>query len=193
MLPIAYWIRRGVDESPDFDRARAQRDTVRAPVLRVLREHWRAVLVVLVLMGGINVFFFTFGTYVLSYATRAGFSSGTSLLALTVAAAVMVVSTLVFGRLSDRVGRREMYLVGFAVLAVTPYPLFALIDTGSAPLFFLAIAVAFGIAFGCVWSIAAAYFTEQFPVEVRYSGSAIGNCSVTVSYTHLTLPTSDLG
>jgi MHS family shikimate/dehydroshikimate transporter-like MFS transporter len=175
VIPIGIWIRRGIPESPDFELVRSNQAVAQAPAIKVVKEHWRTILLVILMVGGINTYFFTFTTYVLTYSTaEVGFPRTTALIAVMIAAVVMVPATIAFGRLSDRVSRRKLYICGFLSLAVTVVPLFLLMNTGSPVAFVLGLSVGVGVCFACVWSLASTYLTELFPTGVRFSGSAIG-------------------
>jgi MHS family shikimate/dehydroshikimate transporter-like MFS transporter len=175
IVPVGLYIRLKVFEAPEFANPDPEHKILKLPIAKVLTDYWRPVLSIIFIMGGTNAFFFTFTTYSLLYATQSGgFSRTTALTAVIVASCVHVVGTMVFGRMSDRVGRRRMYIYGLLFLALVPFPLFAIIDLHSTPLYVLALAVGFGIGHSCVWSLGAAYFTELFPANVRYSGSSLG-------------------
>jgi MFS family permease len=80
-----------------------------------------------------------------------------------------------FGALSDRVGRRPVYLFGATVTAIFIYPLFRLIDTGSVPLVWLALVIALVFAHSPMYGPQAAFLAELFGARVRYSGASLGS------------------
>lgn len=175
IVPLGVFIRLKVLETPDFVQTRQSHQQTTIPLLEVLRHHWRPVLSVIFIMGGVNAFFFTFTTYSLVYATtQAGFTRTVALGGVILASCIHAVATLFFGAWSDRIGRRRMFIVGLLILACTPFPLFAALDTHSASLYIISLCLAFGVGHAMVWSIGASYFTELFPPSVRYTGASLG-------------------
>ncbi|MFF1552958.1 MFS transporter [Rhodococcus erythropolis] len=175
IIPLGYYIRRRLLETPDFVESQQSESPEHNPLWQVVTAHWRAILVVFFANGALNAFFFTFTTYSLTYATsESGFTRQEALGALVVAALVHAPVALLFGWLSDRVGRRRLFLLGLSLMVLAPFPVFFLIDTGNGFLFFLSLAIGFGVVHGSLWGIASSYFTEMFPPAVRYSGSSIG-------------------
>jgi MFS family permease len=79
-----------------------------------------------------------------------------------------------FGALSDRFGRRPVYLFGAVMTALWAYPLFWLLDTASPPLVWLALIVAFVFSHAAMYGPQAAFLSELFGTRVRYSGASLG-------------------
>ncbi|MFF1553166.1 MFS transporter [Rhodococcus erythropolis] len=175
IIPVGYYIRRRLVEAPDYVTAVKNKQISQSPVRLAVTQYWKQILVVVLFMGAGNAFFFVFTTYALTYATtEVGFSRPDTLSALAIAASVFAVATLFFGWASDIIGRRRLFIVGVSILAIMPFPLFALINTGSWVLFTLGLSVSLGLGHGSFWGPAAAFFTEIFPPSVRYSGSGLG-------------------
>jgi MFS family permease len=94
--------------------------------------------------------------------------------AVLVASLCELVAIPFFGALSDRLGRRPVYLFGAIVTAAFAYPLFALFDTRSMPLIYLALIVAFVFSHAAMYAPQGAFLSELFGTRVRYSGSSLG-------------------
>jgi MFS family permease len=166
-------VRLSVEESPEFRSARAERGTVRVPVVEVLRHSWRRVLLGAGVNLGFNMFIFVLAAFVLSYGTRQlGMPRSVLLNASLVGAAAQAVALLVFARLSDRVGRLPVMLGGAAFLGLFALPLFWLLETRSPTLVVVAMVLGFAGS-AALFGPMPAYYAELFGTRVRYSGVSL--------------------
>ncbi|WP_369381467.1 MFS transporter [Streptomyces sp. cg36] len=182
LVVVGLWIRLSVDESPLFKaalqraRARADDDRVaeRLPLVAVLRDHWRDVLVAMGARMAENISYYVITAFILVYATTsAGMAKQTALNAVLIASAVHFAVIPAWGALSDRIGRRPVYLIGAVGVGAWMFPFFSLIDT--ADFGNLVLAVTVGLVFhGAMYAPQAAFFTEMFATRMRYSGASIG-------------------
>ncbi|MFD7067872.1 MFS transporter [Streptomyces sp. NPDC059913] len=182
LVLLGLWVRLSVDESPVFQEALARAEARRAtagavekmPLVAVLRHHWRDVLIAMGARMAENISYYVITAFVLVYATTAAdLSKQTALNAVLVASAVHFAVIPMWGALSDRVGRKPVYLVGAVGVAVWAFPFFALIDTRSFGNVLLAVTV--GLVFhGAMYAPQAAFFSEMFATRMRYSGASIG-------------------
>ncbi|QNS07775.1 MFS transporter [Streptomyces xanthii] len=183
LVMVGLWIRLSVDESPVFKEALAraeerkatERDTVeKMPLVAVLRHHWRDVLVAIGARMAENISYYVITAFVLVYATlEAGVSKQTALNAVLIASAVHFAVIPLWGALSDRVGRRPVYLLGAAGVGLWIFPFFALIDAGGFGKLLLAVTVGL-VLHGAMYAPQAAFFSEMFATRMRYSGASIG-------------------
>jgi len=111
-----------------------------------------------------------FGSFAVTYAVAAGHERSTILAALCVAWGLSIVATSIYGSLSDRIGRRPVYVVAAISFAVLVYPLFRAIDSDSTLLMFVAFAAAFALITVAMTGVLAALLAELFPTEHRYTG-----------------------
>jgi metabolite-proton symporter len=172
LIGVGLFVRARVDESPVFAKLRAQRARRSAPMLSVLRNQPRALLVAIGLFIANNMIGYLLIAFITSYGTRVlGLPSSTMLAVGIVGAVVWGVAIVWSGAWSDRVGRRRVYLVGTIALLVWSFPFFLLLDTASLPLMLLAVAV-LGVGLGLTYGPQAAAYAELFPADVRYSGAS---------------------
>ncbi|MDN3292831.1 MFS transporter [Streptomyces ficellus] len=183
LVIVGLWIRLSVDESPVFKAALAQAEARRAesaqvetmPLVAVLRYHWRDVLVAMGARMAENISYYVITAFILVYATTsAGLSKQTALNAVLIASAVHFAVIPAWGALSDRIGRRPVYLIGAVGVGAWMFPFFALIDSGSFGSLLLAVTVGL-VLHGAMYAPQAAFFSEMFATRMRYSGASIGS------------------
>ena len=174
LLAVGLFIRVRVLESPLFAKVQQQNAVSQAPLLHVLRRYRRNVLLAMGARFAENACFYVFSVFVLSYATEvAGFRKPVVLMGIWIAAFGQLVAIPAFAMLSDRVGRRPVYLCGAFFIAVFAFPFFWLIETGYVVLAWLAILLGM-IGHSAMYGPQAAFFSELFGTNVRYSGASIG-------------------
>ncbi|OXY89002.1 MFS transporter [Streptomyces diastatochromogenes] len=180
LVIVGLWIRLSVDESPVFKEAlersesRQTGEAEKLPVVSVLRHHWRDVLVAMGARMAENISYYVITAFILVYATTsAGVSKQTALNAVLIGSAVHFAVIPAWGALSDRVGRRPVYLLGAAGVGLWMFPFFSLVDTGSFGYLVLAVTVGL-VLHGAMYAPQAAFFAEMFATRMRYSGASIG-------------------
>lgn len=177
LVLIGAYVQRHLEEPEEFDKAvpAAVADTPRElPLTKVLRDHMPDVL----LAGGAfvanNTCFYIAITYIVAYGTATlGIAQETMLLAVMSSSAMMLPVLVVFGGLSDRYGRRGIFMIGAVLSGLWAFAMFPLVETASTPLIVLAIAVEM-LFISMMYGPQAALFAELFPVDVRYSGASLG-------------------
>jgi MFS family permease len=175
LVAVGLLIRVRIVESPAFARVKETRSEVRQPILTVMREHRREVLLAMGARLAENGAFYVYTVFSLVYATqKVGLPRQTVLTGILIASACALVSIPVCGALSDRFGRRPVYLFGACFTGLFAYPLFVLLDSGSTPLVWLALVVALVFAHSPMYGPQAAFLSELFGTRVRYSGASLG-------------------
>jgi metabolite-proton symporter len=171
---VGMWIRMTIAESPLFREVEAGHREVRAPILDVLQHYPKRVLLALGSRVGVDVAFYTFVLFITTYiATFLKLPRSYALNAVLIAAAFQVVLIPWFGALSDRYGRRPVYLFGAVGAAIWVFVFFRMLDTGSFALIVLAAVVALALH-AAMYGTQAAFIAEMFPTKVRYSGASMG-------------------
>ncbi|MDH6515330.1 MFS family permease [Streptomyces sp. SAI-135] len=168
-------IRRKLDETPAFEQQAASGEVVKLPLAVLLREHWADVLRVIggALIASVSTIF---TVWALAYATSdaVGMSRSSMLWVGALANLVALAAIPLWATLSDRIGRRPVFLVGAVGSAVTMFLYLWAISTGNYPLTLLLGIVAFGIVYSAANGVWPSFYGEMFSTRVRLSGMAIG-------------------
>lgn len=177
LIVVGYFVRRSVDESPVFKQILALKKRTRIPIAKLFRHHWLLVILAALTFAGNNAAgYMTTGGYLQNYATDphgfVGMERTPVLLAVTGSAVVWLVMTWIAGGVSDKIGRRNTYIIGWIVQLITVFMLFPLVNTGNVWLLFLGLSL-FTIGNGFTYGQQSAYFTELFPASIRYTGVSI--------------------
>ncbi|MER6844699.1 MFS transporter [Streptomyces platensis] len=182
LVVVGLWVRLSVDESPLFRAASAHAEARRAegaavermPLMAVLRHHWRDVLIAMGARMAENISYYVITAFVLVYATsHTALSQQTALNAVLLASALHFAVIPAWGALSDRIGRRPVYLLGAVGVGVWAFPFFALVDSSRFGPLLLAVSVGL-VLHGAMYAPQAAFFAEMFATRMRYSGASIG-------------------
>ncbi|WP_236787693.1 MFS transporter [Amycolatopsis sp. GM8] len=178
MIGVGLYIHRAVEDTPKFKELQAARPEPTAaeqpPLTKVLREHWRTIL----LAGGAfvlpNAVAFIVVSGILDYGVRSLHLARGPLLGVILAGCVAPLFFLpYFAHLSDRVGRPKLFILGAVGVAAWGWPMFAMIDTRNLWLIFVALFVCFTIH-SLMFGPQVALYAELFSTDVRYSGASLG-------------------
>lgn len=174
LLGVGMFIRLKIIESPVFTQAKTEDAGPKVPILAVLRDHPRNVLVAMGARFAENAFFYIFTVLALSYGSQQlGLSQSMLLNAVLIGSAVQLVVIPWFGALSDRFGRRPVYLGGAFFLMLFAFPFFWMIETRQTTLVILAVVIGL-VGHAAMYGPQAAFFSELFGTRVRYSGASLG-------------------
>jgi MFS family permease len=174
MVAVGLWIRLGILETPVFRRLVAENKVERAPILEVFKRQPRQVILSATVRMAEQGPAYIFNAFVLTYGTLVvGVSRDLLLMALVAMTALGFVTVPIAGALSDRIGRRKVYIGGCIFVAVFTFGYFALLDTKVPELVFLAVALSF-IPVMTMYGPQAALIAEAFTPRLRYSGASLG-------------------
>jgi metabolite-proton symporter len=174
LVAVGLYVRLKVLESPEFAEVRETKAVSKLPVIEAFRTQWREILAAAFIRMSEQAPFYLFITFVLTYGTAHLKIPRSSLLNDTlVAAAVGLVSVPLFGHLSDKIGRRTMYAIGIACVALFAFPYFGLLNTTEPSLVLLAIVLSL-IFHDMQYGPQAALIAESFGTNIRYSGAGLG-------------------
>ena len=172
ILGVGYWIRRGVDDTPEFQEAKDEGKVRKLPLWSALRENPRSFLIVVGMRLGENVANYMVLTFAIAYATSsAGVDSDVLLLALIITSAVSLVTVPLIARFADAYGYYRVYVFGAAAGICLAYPFFWGLDTGNTVVIVIATLVVLTSAEITMASVQQPIFTELFSTEFRYSGA----------------------
>jgi metabolite-proton symporter len=178
LVLVGLWVRLSIEESPVFQEALAARKagTNHQPLVEVVRRYPREVAIAMGMRMAENISYYLFTVISITFLTTyAGSTSDRSLIltALVVGSVVQFVVIPAVGALSDRIGRRPLYLAGAIGVAAWSFVFFDLIASRSQPKIILAVVVGL-VLHALMYSPQAAFFAELFGTSVRYTGASVG-------------------
>jgi MHS family shikimate/dehydroshikimate transporter-like MFS transporter len=176
LVAVGLVIRLKIMESPGFARIKEEKTEAKVPIVEVFKHHWKQVVLAAGAFIIINSYFYILVSYIISYATAPaiGFSQGQVIGVLLVSSAVTLLTIPLWGALSDRVGRRTLYLIGCLGMGFSAFTVFWAVDNGSllgfAVTHTLALAGFLAMGYGPMASL----YAELFSTRLRYSGASLG-------------------
>ncbi len=174
LVAIGLYIRLGIIETPTFRRLAAENKLERAPALEVVKRQPLEIVLSAFARMGEQAPFYIFTAFVFTYGTTVLGVSRDLILTAVLAASVVSFFTIPFsGYVSDRIGRKRMYLLGAATVGVFAFLYFWLLNTAVPGLIFLAIVLSL-IPHGMMYGPQAALIAESFTGRLRYSGASLG-------------------
>ena len=174
LILVGYWIRRTVEESPVFTEIAERAAQTKTPIVTLFKTYGVVVVLAALVFAGNNaVGYMTTGGWIQGYGTKGlGLTRPEVLWSVAIAAVVWLLTTWFAGSLSDRIGRRSTYILGWCLQLVGVFALFPLVNTGNMALFALGLSI-LSFALGFTYGAQAAFYTEMFPASVRFSGVSI--------------------
>ena len=174
VVAVGFWIRRSLPETPAFKEEAKAHETPRMPVIELFRDHTPDVLRV-VFAALVSVVSTIFGVFVLSYAVNTMHIARTSMLLLLVGTNVVALAAIpLWAILSDRIGRRPVFLIGALGSAVLIWPALWAISRADMALIFVFGLLLSGVVYSAANGIWPSLYGEMFDTRVRLSGMAIG-------------------
>jgi len=174
LIGVGLYIRLGILETPVFVKLVAERQIERAPVLAVIRRHPREIILTALCRMAEQAPFYLFTAFVFAYGTGSLHLNRDFLLMSVLGGATLSFVTIpLFGHLSDRFGRKRIYMLGAAVTGLYGFAYFALLDTKVASLVAIAIVLSL-VPHDMMYGPQAALIAESFPGRLRYSGASLG-------------------
>ncbi|MHB1010941.1 MAG: MFS transporter [Propionibacteriaceae bacterium] len=175
LIIVGVMVRLRLNESPEFTAAQRAGGTVRNPFLTALRQDWRGILRVIGLRIVESFAYYLTATYLLHFVTTAHPGvKDTALTSITVAAVLAIPIALLSGRLTDRIGRRPVYIASCVLAVVFGFPMYLLTNNGTAALVVVTFIIGISVIHGSLTGTQGSLLTEQFGTATRASGASIG-------------------
>jgi MFS transporter, MHS family, shikimate and dehydroshikimate transport protein len=175
LLLVGIFARSRVPETPIFERIQAAGNLSKSPVLEMIRNDTKSFLIAVGLKLSEVSWVYMLTVFVVLYATtKLNLPKQLMLDAVLYAALLELISLPLFGLLSDRIGRRPMYIMGALFTILFAFPLFWMLESKSAALIITAVMIAMNFGHGMMFGPESAYFPELFGARVRYSGASFG-------------------
>jgi MHS family shikimate/dehydroshikimate transporter-like MFS transporter len=175
LLLVGIFARSRVPETPIFERIQATGNLAKNPVLEMIRNDTKSFLIAVGLKLSEVSWVYMLTVFVVLYATtKLNLPKQLMLDAVLYAALLELISLPLFGLLSDRIGRRPMYILGALFTIVFAFPLFWMLESKGVALIITAVMIAMNFGHGMMFGPESAYFPELFGARVRYSGASFG-------------------
>ena len=174
LVAVGFYIRLGIRETPVFTRLVAENKVEPTPIVEVMRRHPKEIALTALCRMGEQAPFYLFTAFVFAYGTTTlNIGRDFLLVAVLAASVVSFVSIPLFGHLSDRIGRKRVYMLGAALTGLFGFVYFAMLDTRAPALVFLAVVLSL-IPHDMMYGPQAALIAECFTGRLRYSGASLG-------------------
>lgn len=177
LLFLGHWIRKSVDESPIFEEIKERKLGTKAPVVQLFKNHTLLVLLAAIVFAGNSALgYMTTGGFIQNYTTDPNgllkMERTPILIAVTISAFTWMIFTWFAGYISDKIGRKNIYLIGWAVQFIGVFALFPLVNMGTFPSVLSALMI-LSVGIGLTYGAQSAFYAELFPASVRFSGVSI--------------------
>ncbi|MFC5360439.1 MFS transporter [Peribacillus frigoritolerans] len=169
------WIRKGIDETPSFKKVKESGEVPKLPIVETLKNYWREVLIAVGAKVVETAPFYIFSTFVVSYATaNLGFSRTATLTAVMIATIITTILIPIMGNLSDKIGRKKLFIGGTIGMALFAFPYFWLLEQKSVLLLIVATVIGLGVIWAPITAVLGTMFSEIFDAKIRYTGITLG-------------------
>ena len=175
LVLIGLYIRLKLTESPVFLDIVAKKQQEERPVVTVLREQKKPLFLTIGMKLVQNAVFYIYSVFVLTYlVTTQGFDRSVGLNAVMISSVIGLATMPLWSHLSDKIGRKPVYLFGTIASTLFVFPFFWMMGTGSVILITIGIVIGLNVLHDAVYGPQAVYYSELFETKTRLSGASIG-------------------
>jgi metabolite-proton symporter len=175
LVVVGLYIRKRIAESPQFQKIKDKKQEVKMPIIESIKRHPKEIVLAMGARFAENGFFYIYAVFVIMFATQAlGMPRQTVLNGVMIAAFIESFTIPAFGLLSDKIGRRPVYIFGAVFSAVMSFPLFLMLGTKDASLTAVGITLGLAVGHAAMYGPQASFLSEMFGTKVRYSGVSLG-------------------
>ncbi len=175
LFGLGYWIRRSLDESPIFEEIK-QKGTTKKPIRELFSQYKKVIFSSALLIAGTTALgYMTAGGFIQSFTTNPkglNLDRPTIMALVSISALIWTFFTWLSAVLSDKFGRKPLYIIGSVIQVITALTLFPLISTGSYGMIMLGLAL-LSMGIGITYGVQAVFYSELFPASIRFSGISI--------------------
>lgn len=175
---VGIYIRKNIRENKEFTQLKQASNTepeANVPVIEIFKKYPKQLLQAIGLRLPENGAVYIFFTFSVVFCKHVGIASDKIIAVVTLAMTLEIFSILFWGWLSDRIGRKTIYYIGVIGLLLTAFPFFSLLASGNFSLMMLAMILGLPLCHGAMIAAQPCIMSELFPVEVRYTGLALGH------------------
>lgn len=174
LVAVGLYVRLGVQDAASFRRLKSENRVAKTPAIEVVRDHWRALLVTIGLRLAQPGLFAILAVYMVGYLADRRGDTTSGVVAVAVGSALGLASGPLWGWASDRWGRRPIAVGAIIGIGVFIWPFFWFLDHGSLVLLPVVMILGMNVLHDAIYGPQAAWFAEQFPVRLRYTGVSLG-------------------
>lgn len=175
LVGLGLWIRKGIDETPSFKKIQESGEIVKFPLIDTLKYNYKEVIISICAKAVETAPFYIFCVFIVSYATKnLGFDKTTTLNAVMIATIITTLLIPLMGALSDKIGRKRLFVFGAILMALYAFPYFWILQQKNTTALVLATILGVGIIWAPITAVLGTMFSEIFDAKIRYTGISLG-------------------
>lgn len=175
LVIFGLWIRKGLDETPSFKKVQESGEIPKLPFIEIFKTQWKEVIIAISGKVVETAPFYIFSTFIVSYGTNnLGFKSSQVLISIMIATIITTILMPYMGSLSDKIGRKKVYITGTIGMILYAFPYFWLLEQRTFAALLIATVLGLGIIWAPITSVLGTMFSEIFDAKVRYTGVSLG-------------------